>query len=143
MSFSDLFEQREDEIRNMVIKHVSDRLQSFSVSGDYFLVELVFPFLDMCNDLIVIDIEKDGDAYIVSDGIQFGAAIDGYEQLIHAFLGAFNGSECTLESAIQYDSAYGFRARASYENLPNVILKMLSFLIKFIGFIEFELVKKG
>ena len=142
MSYSDLFKQREDNTKDRVIKHISDKLESFSVSGDFCLVELVFPFLDMYNDLIVIDIEKAGDAYIVSDGIQFGAAIDGYEQHIHAFLGAFNGSECTLESAIQYDSAYGFRARASYENLPNVILKMLSFLIKFIGFIEFELVKE-
>jgi hypothetical protein len=143
MSYSDLFKQREDNTKDRVIKHISDKLESFSVSGDLFLVELAFPFLDMYNDLIVIDIEKDGDAYIVSDGIQFGAAIDGYEQHIYAFLSAFNNAECTLENAIQYDSAYGFRARASYENLPNVILKMLSFLIKFIGFIEFELVKKG
>ena len=78
MSFSDLFEQREDNTRNRVIKHISDSMQSFSVSGGLFLVELVFPFLDMYNDLIVIEIEKAGDAYIVSDGVQgFGAVIDG------------------------------------------------------------------
>ena len=143
MSFSDLYEQREDNTRNRVIKHISDSMQSFGVSGDLCLVELVFPFLDMYNNLIVIEIEKAGDAYLVSDGIQFGAAIDGHEQHIQAFLSAFNSAECTLENAIQYDSAYGFRAKSSYENLPNVILKMLSFLIKVVGFIEFELVRKG
>ena len=142
MSYSDLFKQREDNTKDRVIKHISDKLESFSVSGDFFLVELVFPFLDMYNDLIVIDIEKDGDAYIVSDGIQFGASIDGYEQHIQAFLGAFNSAECTLKNAIQYDPAYGFRARSSYEKLPNVILKMLSFLVKLVGFIEFELIKE-
>ena len=143
MSFSDLFEQREDNTRNRVIKHISDSMQSFSVSGGLFLVELVFPFLDMYNDLIVIEIEKAGDAYIVSDGVQFGAVIDEYEQHIQAFLSAFNSAECTLENAIQYDSAYGFRAMSSYEKLPSVILKMLSFLVKLVGFIEFELIKKG
>ena len=66
-----------------------------------------------------------------------------YEQHIQAFLSAFNGAECTLENAIQYDSAYGFRAMSSYEKLPSVILKMLSFLVKIVGFIEFELVRKG
>ena len=142
MSFSDLFEQREDNTRNRVIKHISDSMQSFSVSGNLCLVELTFPFLDMYNDLIVIDIEKTGDAYLVSDGIQFGAAIDGHEQHIQAFLGAFNSAECTLENAIQYDSAYGFRAKSSYENLPNVILKMLSFLVKLVGFTEFQRVKE-
>ena len=142
MSFSDLFEQREDNTRNRVIKHISDSMQSFSVSGDLCLVELVFPFLDMYNDLIVLDIEKTGDAYLVSNGIQFGAAIDGHEQHIQAFLGAFNSAECTLETAIQYDPAYGFRARSSYEKLPNVILKMLSFLVKLVGFIEFQRVKE-
>jgi hypothetical protein len=142
MSYSDLFEQRKDNTRDRVIKHISDKLKSFSISGDLCLVELVFPFLDMYNDLIVIDIEKAGDVYIVSDGIQFGAAIDEHEQHIQAFLSVFNGSECTMESAIQYDSAYGFRAKSSYENLPNVILKMLSFLVKLVGFIEFELIKE-